>query len=99
MPTHEQTPKTTAAAIPMGNSLSAKPADQSKVDPAKTEKLHAEIKKNWSKLSDDEVKLHAEKPEEFFGKVKEKHGVSKEDAQKRLTEMKSSCGCGDSKAA
>lgn len=63
------------------------------------DKLHAEIKKNWGRLSDEEIKLHSSQPDQFYSKLKEKHGVNKEDAQKRLSEIKTSCGCGSEKAA
>jgi uncharacterized protein YjbJ (UPF0337 family) len=94
MSNYDQTQKTVAPAA----------TQQAAVTPAqqpsdKGEKLHAEIKKNWSKLSDEEIRLYEKQPDQFFGKVKEKHGVSKEDAQKRLTEMKSSCGCGGTEKA
>jgi uncharacterized protein YjbJ (UPF0337 family) len=65
----------------------------------KTNALHAEIKKHWNKLTDDEIKMHSKQPDQFFGKVKEKHGVSKDEAQKQLATLKSSCGCGSEKAA
>lgn len=103
MTNNEQTPKTASSAIPLGNASSSVPAakhgEHNKTDQGQGEKLRSEIKKTWSKLSDDEVKLYAAKPDEFFGKLKEKHNVSKEDAQKRMAELKMSCGCGSEKAA
>ena len=67
--------------------------------PVKAEKLHAEIKKHWNKLTDEEIKLYDKHPDQFFGKVKEKHGTSKEEAHKHLTAMKATCGCASEKAA
>lgn len=63
------------------------------------EKLHKEIKKTWTKLSDDNVKLYATKPDEFFAKLQEKHNVSKEDAKKKIAQLEKDCGCGSAKAA
>lgn len=65
----------------------------------KAEMLSAEIKKTWNKLSDEDVKLLESQPDQFFAKIKEKHSVSREDAQKRLTEIKGAGGCTAEKAA
>lgn len=62
-------------------------------------KMNAEIKKTWNRLSDDDVKLYEKQPEQFFSRLKEKHNVSKEDATKRLSEIKAACGCSTEKAA
>lgn len=91
MTTNEQAPKTAPA-----NTAGATNATPEQM---KVEKLQAEIKKNWSKLSDADIKLYDKQPDQFFAKVKELYGTSKEDAQKRLTEIKATCGCGSSKAA
>jgi hypothetical protein len=65
----------------------------------KSDMLNVEIKKVWSKLSDEDLKLQ-DKPEQFLARIKEKQGISTEDAQKRLTEIKASCGsCMAEKAA
>ena len=66
----------------------------------KADTLGNEIKKTWNLLSSDEVKLHAEQPEQFFAAIKTKYGTDKEEAQKRLAEIKASCGtCTSEKAA
>ncbi len=67
--------------------------------PDNTVKLDAEIKKTWSKLSDDDIKLYSDKRDQFFAKLTEKQGVSKEDGQKKMQEIEKSCGCGTAKAA
>ena len=105
MSNEPQNTKNAPAAATEGKSCSSTDAKQdnataSMTPEAKAEKLNAEIKKSWNKLSDDDVKLFAAQPEQFFAKLKEKQGVSKEDAQKRLTEIKASCGsCSSEKAA
>jgi uncharacterized protein YjbJ (UPF0337 family) len=63
------------------------------------EKLHKEIKKTWTKLTDDNIKLYSTKPADFFAKLKEKHNVSKEDAKKKIAQLEKDCGCGSVKAA
>jgi len=64
-----------------------------------TQKLHKKIKETWVKLSDDNVKLYDGKRDQFFATLKEKHNVSKEDAQKKLQQIEKECGCGTAKAA
>ena len=67
---------------------------------SKAEKFAAEIKKTWNKLTDDDVKLLESNTAHFFAKIKEKHNVDQDTAQKSLTEIKASCGsCSSEKAA
>ena len=64
----------------------------------KAEKLSAEIKKTWNKLTDDDVKLLESDAAQFFAKIKEKHNLTQDEAQKHLNEIKAS-GCTAEKAA
>ena len=50
----------------------------------KFEQIKAAIKQKWTKLTDDDIMLFNGRKDEFFGKLKEKHGVAKEDAEKSL---------------
>jgi hypothetical protein len=91
MSNYDQTQKTTSSVQP-GNA----PASVEKhPERAKNDTLTAEIKKSWNKLSDEDVRLYDRNPEQFFGKLKELHGVSKEDAQKRLAEIKTASASGE----
>lgn len=58
-----------------------------------SEKLKAEIKRTWSKLSDDEIAFSEKDPSRFNAAVKQKYGLSSEDADKRMKEIKATCGC------
>lgn len=94
------TPASTATTTPVakqdnttGAACSMSPADKN------VEKFNAEIKKTWSKLSDEDLKLQSTQPEQFFAKLQEKQGVNKVDAEKKLAELKTSCGCTAEKAA
>lgn len=58
-----------------------------------TEKLHRKIKETWSGLSENDVKLYDNQQDAFFTKIKEKAGVSKEEAQKKLEKLEKDCGC------
>lgn len=53
----------------------------------KSVKLYTKIKETWSKLSDDDIKLYKGNRDQFFAKLKEKQGVSKEDGEKKLKEI------------
>jgi hypothetical protein len=104
MTNEPQTPKATPVIAP---AVAAAPSDQKQDNAAtapsaqeKTDMLNAEIKKAWNKMSDEDVKLQETQPDQFFAKLREKHNVTREDAQKRLKEIKASCGaCTAEKAA
>ena len=53
----------------------------------KNPQLAARMKETWSGLSDEDIKLYSSNREQFFTKLDEKQGVSKEDAQKRMQEI------------
>ena len=66
----------------------------------KFDQMKAEIKKSWAKLTDDDIMLYNGNREKFLGVLKEKYGVAKEDAEKKLKESEKACGyCADHKAA
>lgn len=74
-------------------------ATEGKSEQDKAAMMNVEIKKVWNKLTDEDIKLYDRQPDQFFSKLKEKHSVSKEDGQKRLQDIKTSCGCSSTKAA
>lgn len=47
-------------------------------------KLKGKIKETWGNLTDDEIALYNGKQEQFFGKLQEKYGIAKDEAEKRL---------------
>lgn len=55
------------------------------------EKLDAEIKRTWSKLSNDEIAFNEKDPDRFNAAVKQKYGLSKDDVEKRMKEVRNSC--------
>jgi uncharacterized protein YjbJ (UPF0337 family) len=57
----------------------------------KFEQMKGGIKKTWGKLTDDEIALFNGNKEQFYGKVKEKYGIAKEDAEKQMKEMEKNC--------
>ncbi len=64
--------------------------EPNKVQPEKADnasKMNAKFKEKWSKLTDDDIKLYSGKRDQFFAKLKEKHNLSKEDAEKQVQEI------------
>ncbi len=54
----------------------------------KIKRLNTKIKKNWDKLSDEEIASYQEQPEAFYKAVKEKYGMFKDDAERRIKKLK-----------
>ncbi len=50
----------------------------------KWHRLSGQIKSEWGKLTDDDLKLVAGKREQFVGKLQEHYGVLKDDAEKQI---------------
>lgn len=44
------------------------------------------VKETWGKLTDDDIALFNGKKDQFFGKVQEKYGIAKEEAEKSVRE-------------
>jgi len=57
----------------------------------KFEQLKGKIKQTWDRLTDDEIDLYNGRQQEFFGKLLEKHGVVKEEAEKTIKELEEAC--------
>ena len=48
------------------------------------EQYKAEIKKTWGRLTDDDIMLLNGQQDQFFGKLKERYGIMREEAEKRI---------------
>jgi uncharacterized protein YjbJ (UPF0337 family) len=46
--------------------------------------LKGKIKEQWGNLTDDEIDVAAGKRDQFVGKIQEKYGMKKEEAEKRV---------------
>lgn len=86
----------TAAAKAMSPEQKQDAPQQAKNGHEKSAMLKTEIKKVWSKLTEDDINLHEKQPDLFFGRVKDKHGIERAEAEKRLESIKEDCGCGTS---
>ena len=56
------------------------------------EYLEEKMKETWDKLTESDMNLYNTKREEFFSKLKEYHGLSKKDAEKKIKELEKTCG-------
>lgn len=64
------------------------------------EQFKGKLKQTWGKLTDDDIELYKGKGQEFFGKVQEKYGIAKDEAEKQTREFEKSCGyCSSDKNA
>lgn len=50
----------------------------------KWNQLKGAVKQRWGKLTDDDLDLIAGKKDELLGKLREKYGITKEEAEKQL---------------
>jgi uncharacterized protein YjbJ (UPF0337 family) len=54
--------------------------------------MQGSVKEKWGKLTDDDLTQIAGKRDQFIGKVQERYGIAKEEAQRRVDEWMSSQG-------
>jgi len=55
---------------------------------ASIKEFGAQVKKEWSKLTDDDLGYLEANRDEFFARVEKKQGIAREQAEKRLKELK-----------
>lgn len=53
----------------------------------KFQQMNGEIKKMWGHLTDDDITLLDGQEDSFYGKLKEKCGIAREEGEKRLKEI------------
>jgi uncharacterized protein YjbJ (UPF0337 family) len=53
----------------------------------KYEQIKGKLKETWGRLTDDDIALYQGRRDQFLGKVEEKYGLVKEEAESRLKEM------------
>ena len=51
------------------------------------EQFKGKLRETWGKLSDDDLALAQGRAEQFFGKVKEKHGIAIEEAERLYNQL------------
>ena len=55
--------------------------------------IKGQVQQQWGKLTDDDVDVINGKREELAGKLQERYGVAKEEAEKQIKEFETSCNC------
>ena len=60
--------------------------------------LKGTIREKWAKLTDSDFEEVKGKRDRLVGKVQEKYGCMKEDAERQVDEFASTCGCGPKSA-
>lgn len=53
----------------------------------KWKQLKGEVKVRWGKLTDDDLQIIAGKRDQLIGKIQERYGVAKAEAEKQLAEF------------
>ena len=57
----------------------------------KWKQAKGQVQQQWGKLTNDELDVIDGKRAELVGKVQEKYGVAKEEAEKQVKDFESSC--------
>ena len=52
-----------------------------------------EARQKWGKLTDDDLDVVAGKRDELVGRVQERYGIAKAEAERQVKEFESSCHC------
>jgi uncharacterized protein YjbJ (UPF0337 family) len=52
----------------------------------KWKQFRGQVKEKWGRLTDDELDVIAGNRDKLIGKLQEKHGLSKEEAERQLEE-------------
>ncbi len=51
--------------------------------------LKGKIKEQWGKLTDDDFDVIAGKRDQLLGRIQERHGISREEAEKQVKDWES----------
>ena len=65
----------------------------------KFEQLKGKIKEAWGRLTDDEIALYNGKRDQFLGKVQEKQGLMKQEAEEQLRNIERAINASNERAA
>lgn len=59
----------------------------------KWKQIKGQAKQKWGKLTDDDLDVIDGKREELVGRIQERYGLAKNEAEKQVAEFESSCHC------
>jgi uncharacterized protein YjbJ (UPF0337 family) len=51
--------------------------------------VKGKIKEQWGKLTDDDIDVIAGKRDQLLGRIQERHGIAKDEADKQVREFES----------
>jgi uncharacterized protein YjbJ (UPF0337 family) len=60
--------------------------------------MKGKLKESWGRLTDDDVALYNGKRDQFLGRLQEKYGLMKEEAEDRVKQLEASCNSSDKAA-
>ena len=55
--------------------------------------LKGKVKEQWGKLTDDDFDVIAGKRDQLLGRIQERHGISRDEAEKQVSEWERRDGC------
>ena len=55
--------------------------------------LKGQVKERWGKLTDDDLTVIEGKKEQLIGKIQERYGYEKEQAEKEIKDFCETCRC------
>jgi len=59
----------------------------------KWKQLKGQARQKWADLTDDDLEKINGKRDELVGKVQERYGLAKDQAEKQVKEFESTCNC------
>lgn len=59
----------------------------------KWKQAKGQAQQKWGKLTDDDLDVVNGRREELVGKVQERYGIAREEADKQVSEFESRCNC------
>ncbi len=59
----------------------------------KWKQVSGQAQQQWGKLTDDDFTVIDGKRAELVGRVQERYGIAKEEAEKQVKEFEKSCNC------
>ena len=59
----------------------------------KWKQAKGQAQQKWGKLTDDDLDVIDGKREELVGKVQERYGIAKDEAEKQVSDFESDCRC------
>src|ERR1039458_7537029 len=61
----------------------------------KWKQMHGAVRKQWGKLTDDDLEFMAGSKDQFVGRLQERYGIKKEAAQKQATVQRATLDIAD----